>query len=252
MRVIQAAHSVDVQGPRVEAMTPTALLIHGLSSGPDGWWRVREWLEAAGWQTETVALLGHGGRPPAPDYALDAYVEDVRSATQPHDLVIGHSLGGCVATVIAATDPAWARRLVLLDPVWFIPDDQLPAIAADQVSELAATAESLRASKPHWDERDIAAKAAAVRAVDPGAVERTFAQVSHWDLRDLARGIRVPTLVLGGDPAVYTMLEPSDGFEVAEDAADMQYIVIPGAGHSPHRDAPGATRAALEEWLETP
>lgn len=229
-----------------------ALLIHGLSSGPDGWWRVRGWLEDAGWQTETVALLGHGGRPPAPSYTLDAYVQDVRDATDRYDLVIGHSLGGCVATVIASADRDWTRRLVLLDPVWYIPPHDLPAIAADQAGELELTEASLRAAKPHWDDRDIAAKLAAIAAVDPGAVTRTFAEVDRWDLRDAARGIPMPTLVLGGDPEVYTMLEPADGYEVAEDAADMRYVVVPGAGHSPHRDAPAATRAALEEWLEEP
>jgi pimeloyl-ACP methyl ester carboxylesterase len=227
----------------------TALLIHGLSSGPDGWWRVRGWLEEAGWAAETVALLGHGGRPAAPSYALDAYVDDVRAASGSHDLVIGHSLGASVSTVIAASDPAWARRLILLDPVWFIPDDALPATAAEQAAELDLTEQSLRAAKPHWDDGDIAAKVAAIAAVDPGAVRRTFAEVEHWDLRDVARRITAPTLVLGGDPAVYTMLEPADGFEVSEDAPDMRYVVVPGAAHSPHRDAPAATRAALDHWL---
>jgi pimeloyl-ACP methyl ester carboxylesterase len=230
-------------------MTGTALLIHGLSSSPEGWWRVRGWLEESGWTTETVALLGHGGRPPAPSYGLDAYVDDVRGATGGHDLVVGHSLGGSVSTVIAASDPAWARRLVLLDPVWFIPDEELAATAADQAGELEWTEQTLRVAKPRWDDRDIAAKLSAVAAVDPGAVTRTFAEVDHWDLREAARRIPNPTLVLGGDPAVYTMLEPADGFEVSQDAADMEYVVVPGAGHSPHRDAPAATRAALEAWL---
>ncbi|MEO8263004.1 MAG: alpha/beta hydrolase [Pseudolysinimonas sp.] len=231
-------------------MTPTALLIHGLSSSPDGWWRVRGWLEEAGWQTETVALLGHGGRPAAPDYSLDAYAADVRQATNSYDLVVGHSLGGSVSTVIAASDRAWARRLVLLDPVWFVPDDDLPATAADQARELELTEQTLRAAKPHWDDRDIASKLAAIAAVDPGAVKRTFAEVDHWDLRAAARRIPTPTLVLGGDPAVYTMLEPSDGYEVSEDAAEMQYRIVPGAGHSPHRDVPDATHELLVEWLD--
>lgn len=229
-----------------------ALLIHGLSSSPDGWWRVRGWFDELGWSTETVALLGHGGRPAAPSYALGAYVDDVRAATDRYDLVVGHSLGGCVSTVIAADDPTWTQRLVLLDPVWFIPPDGLAAIAADQAGELELTEQSLRAAKPHWDDRDIAAKLSAIAAVDPGAVTRTFAEVDRWDLRDAARGIRTRTLVLGGDPEVYTMLDPADGYEVAEDAVDMRYVVVPGAGHSPHRDAPAATRAALEEWLEEP
>ncbi|MGE3194323.1 MAG: alpha/beta fold hydrolase [Microbacteriaceae bacterium] len=229
-----------------------ALLLHGLSSSPDGWWRVRGWLEDSGWQTETLALLGHGGRPPAPSYALGAYVDDIRAAGGRYDLVIGHSLGACVATVIASEDPGWTTRLVLLDPVWYIPSGDLPAIAADQAAELRLTEQTLRAQKPHWDDRDVAGKLSAIAAVDPAAVTRTFAEVDRWDLRDAARRILTRTLVLGGDPAVYTMLEPADGYEVAEDAADMRYIVVPGAGHSPHRDAPAATRAALEEWLEEP
>lgn len=231
-------------------VTATALLIHGLGSSPEGWWRVRAWLEQAGWMTQTVALPGHGGRAAASSYALDAYVDDVRTATsagRPFDLVVAHSLGGSIATVLA-TDPGWARRLVLLDPVWYVPADQLAAVAADQASDLMLTEESLRAAKPHWDDHDIQTKLSAIRAVDPRALQTTFA-VDEWDIRDVARRIPTPTLVLGGDPDVYTMLEPADGYEVAADAADMEYVVVPGAGHSPHRDAPDATRAALEAWL---
>jgi pimeloyl-ACP methyl ester carboxylesterase len=231
-------------------MTGTALLIHGLGSSPDGWWRVRRWLEEAGWMTQTVALLGHAGRGAAPTYPLDAYVDDVLTATsagRPYDMVVAHSLGGSIATVLAA-DPGWTRQLVLLDPVWYVPTDQLEAVAADQASDLLLTDESLRAAKPHWDERDIQGKLAAIRTVDPRALQTTFA-VDEWDLRDVARRIPMPALVLGGDPDVYTMLEPADGYEVSADAADMEYVVVPGAGHSPHRDAPDATRAALEAWL---
>lgn len=230
----------------------TALLIHGLSSSPDGWWRVRGWLEGAGWLIETVALLGHGGRPAAPSYTLEAYVDDVRAATttpRPHDLVVAHSLGGSIATVIAADDPGWATRLALLDPVWFVPEDQLPVVSADQASDLQVTEQALRAAKPHWDDRDIAVKLSAIAAVEPDAVRRTFGEPDRWDLRHVARRIQMPTLVLGGDPAIYTMLEPSDGYEVSEDAADLEYRIVPGAAHSPHRDAPDATRGLLFEWL---
>lgn len=230
---------------------PGALLIHGLSSSPGGWWRVRDWLQQAGWDTSTVALLGHGGRGAASDYSLSSYATDVLAAAPgPHDLVVAHSLGGSIATVLAAADPGWTRRLVLLDPVWYLAPESLPATASEQVAELGWTAESLAAAKPHWDPRDRQTKLDAIAAAEPDAVARTFGDAASWDLRDLARRITVPTLVLGGDPDVYTMLEPADAWEVAEDAAQMRYVVVPGAGHSPHRDAPDATRTALEEWLE--
>lgn len=214
---------------------------------------MRGWLEGAGWQTDTVALIGHGGRAPESGYPLDAYVADVRVATsggRPYDLVVAHSLGGTVATMIAAEDPDWTRRLVLLDPVWYVPPDELPTVAADQASDLGLTAESLRAAKRHWDERDIAGKVSAIAQVDPAAVRRTFADPDRWDVRDSARRILTLTLVLGGDPAVYTMLEPTDARAVSDVAPAMEYRIVPGAGHSPHRDVPDATRALLLEWLD--
>jgi pimeloyl-ACP methyl ester carboxylesterase len=230
-------------------VTGSALLVHGLSSGPDGWWRVRAWLEEAGWSTGTVTLLGHGDRGAAADYSLDAYAADVRDSTGSSDLVVAHSLGGSIATVLAAEDAGWARRLILLDPVWYVPADELPATSAEQVAELSHTEQSLRAAKPHWDDRDIAAKLSAIASVDPDAVSRTFGEPASWALRDPARRIGVPTLVLGGDPATYTMLDPADGYEVAQDAPDMEYRILPGSGHSPHRDVPDATRAAITRWL---
>ncbi len=227
-----------------------ALLVHGLSSSPAGWWRVRGWLEEAGWTTEAASLLGHDGRGPAPSFTLEAYVDDVlRAAPGPYDLVVGHSLGGSIATVLTSRDEVWARRLVLLDPVWYIPANQLAGVAADQLSELDLTPDSLFAAKPHWHDHDLAAKLYAVSVVEPGAVGRPFA-VDHWDLRDAARHILAPTLVLGGDPAVYTMLEPADGFQVSGDALQMEYHIVAGAGHSPHRDAPDATRELLMGWLD--
>ena len=227
---------------------PRVLLIHGLSSSPAGLWRVQQWFEDAGWTTEAVALRGHGGQRPAVDYALPSYASDL-AATGPWDAVVAHSLGAAAATLVAAADPSWAARLVLLEPVWRIPADEEPAIIADQRAELALTRPQLEAEKPHWDPRDIDAKLASIAEVDPEAVTRTFTDTGRWDLTELAGSLGIPTLVVSGDPKVYTMLDPADAAAIAERAALVDYRVVPGAGHSPHYDTPDATRELVLSWM---
>lgn len=221
-------------------MTGTALLVHGLSSDSESWWRVAAALEADGWSVAAVDLRGHGYGARAESYALTEYARDLDDGW---DLVVGHSLGAA-ASVLAAGRPGFAKLLVLLDPVLEVPIADEAAIIADQVAELDYTADSIARDKPHWHERDRAAKLVGVQRVDPWAVTRTFTDTGRWDVTAQARALTVPTLILSGDPDVYTMLDP----ELAR-SLPVDYVVITGAGHSPHRDRPEETLAALRDWL---
>ena len=216
----------------------TALLVHGLSSDSESWWRVAAALEADGWDVAAVDLRGHGYGARAENYALTDYARDLDDGW---DLVVGHSLGGAAA-VLAAQRPHFTKLLVLLDPVLDVPVAEEAAIIADQVAELGFTAESLARDKPHWHERDRAAKLVGVQRVDPAAVTGTFTDTGRWDVTAQARALTMPTLILSGDPAVYTMLDPALGRELGA-------VVVEGAGHSPHRDRPEETLTALREWL---
>jgi pimeloyl-ACP methyl ester carboxylesterase len=220
------------------AASARALLVHGLSSDSDSWWRVADALVADGWHVTAVDLRGHGSAPRAESYSLDDYAGDLPRGW---DLVVGHSLGAA-ASVLAAQAPGFTRLLVLLDPVLDVPVADATAIIADQVAELDYTAESIARDKPHWHERDRAAKLSGVRRVDPAAVTRTFSDTGRWDVTAQARALTVPTLILSGDPEVYTMLDPVLGRELGA-------VIVEGAGHSPHRDRPEQTLAALREWL---
>jgi pimeloyl-ACP methyl ester carboxylesterase len=164
--------------------------------------------------------------------------------------VVAHSLGATAATLVAAADPDWSSRLVLFEPVLRIPAEDEPAIIADQRAELDLTRPELEAAKPHWDPRDIDAKLDAIARVDPEAVTRTFTDTGRWDITDAARSLGVPTLVLAGDPRMYTMLDPADAVVIAERAKLADYRVVPRAGHSPHLDAPDVTRELVLSWLE--
>ncbi|CAN5130724.1 alpha/beta hydrolase [soil metagenome] len=224
------------------AASGRALLVHGLSSESDSWWRIAEALAEEGWHVTAVDLRGHGAAPRADSYRLEDYAADLPDGW---DLVIGHSLGGAGA-VLAAQRQGFAGRLVLIDPVLHVPEADEAEIIADQVAELDLTPDSIARAKPHWHERDRAAKLSGVRRVDPDAVTRTFTDTGRWDVTEQARALEVPALILSGDPAVYTMLDPGLGRSLPAD-----YVVIEGAGHSPHRDRPEQTLAALRAWLTT-
>lgn len=224
---------------------PRALLVHGLSSESGSWWRVADALADDGWHVTAVDLRGHGTAPRADSYRLADYAGDL--PVEGWDLVVGHSLGGA-ATVVAAQQAGFAERLVLIDPVLEVPAAIWEETIADQVSELELTAESIAALKPHWDARDQNAKLEGVRAVHPEAVSRTFTDDGRWDVVAPASALTVPTLVLSGDPAVFTMLDPTTAATVAENPL-VDYVVVAGTGHSPHRDRPEDTLAALRDWL---
>ena len=170
-----------------------------------------------------------------------------------HDLVVGHSMGGATATLAAARRPAWAGRLVLVDPAWRFPTAE--EAAAEKREELAAldrVAGEIRAAYSAWDERDGAAKIQEVARVWRPAAEGIIDANLDADLRDAARSLAVPTLVICGDPAVGGAVAHADGDAVASANPNVRLARIAGAGHNPHRDDPEAVRRALLGWLAVP
>ena len=142
--------------------------------------------------------------------------------------MVGHSLGGLIAVHVAAHDPGFTRRLILLDPVLEL--DDFDAVTAANVREAVnpPTAARIAAENPHWHPEHARLKALAAGQADPHAVERTMYDNAPWAHAPLAGRLSVPTLIFAGRCAPRTgALNPR--VEVRE---------VPGAGHSLHRDRP--------------
>ncbi|MGI8825149.1 MAG: alpha/beta fold hydrolase [Chloroflexota bacterium] len=100
--------------------SPALLMLHGISDS----WRVFTEVAPTLARDRTVYALdfrGHGeSDKPDRNYGLTDYASDVSSllAQLPHEQidVLGHSLGGAVAVILAAEGPPKLRRLVLEDP----------------------------------------------------------------------------------------------------------------------------------------
>ena len=223
-----------------------ALLSHGLTSSGATWWRVAEALAADGWHVAAVDLRGNGDAPTADRYGFADYAGDLPG--EHWDLVVGHSLGGAVAAVAGAR-PGFAERVVLLDPALELPTDELGGLLEGELRELALDDAGFRDLRPAWHPLDIEHKATATAKATAHMVERTVADNTPWNVLREARALPVPTLIVGGDHAVYSMLPTATALALVSANPLIDYRVVAGSGHSPHRDRPEATLALLREWL---
>ncbi|MCK2037482.1 alpha/beta hydrolase [Microbacterium sp. SSW1-49] len=244
--------------PRIAWGSPSAprraLLVHGLGSSAALMWRLGDALAEAGWHTTAVDLRGHGDAPRALDYSVAAYGADL-VATRPADggswdAVIGHSLGGAASTVAAASDAAWTRRLVLIDPAIHVDDRDAAIVRRSQERAFAdPRLDVVQEEHPHWHPQDQELKVDAVLRASAWAVEQTSAQNRPWDVRAEAAALSIPTHVLGADPAVYSIFTGDLADEVLAANPLITMSIVAGAGHSLHRDKPEESVRQLLEAL---
>ncbi|MBP5801338.1 alpha/beta hydrolase [Microbacterium maritypicum] len=244
--------------PRISWGSPSAsrraLLVHGLGSSGALMWRFGDALADAGWQATAVDLRGHGDAPRSLDYSVAAYGADLAVTLSEGggawDAVIGHSLGGAASTVAAASAAEWTRRLVLIDPAIHVDGRDAAIVRRSQERAFADTRlEVVQQEHPHWHPQDQELKVDAVLRASAWAVEQTSVQNQPWDVRAEAARLRVPTHVIGADPAVYSIFTGALADEVLAANPLISLSIVEGAGHSLHRDRPEESVRQLLEAL---
>ena len=246
---------------------PCVLLLHGLAG------HAGEWAETAGWLTERCRVValdarGHGGstrRPP--DVSPDAHVADAVFAVEHLGLgpavLVGQSLGGRTALILAAERPDLARGLVVADAGPH-GGDEAETVEAD----LAALEASLRRWPVPFASRDAAvtyfggpsvaatAWADGLEHRDGGwwprfdvdvmvQTLREAASRSHWE--DWER-IACPTLVVRAGNGV---IAPGDAQAMTARGQHAQLVELAGAKHDLHLDRPAQWRKALSEFVSS-
>ena len=95
----------------------------------------------------------------------------------------------------------------------------------------------------------------AVKAASRYALERSVLDNDDWDCTPYVAHVTAPTLVIAADPAHGSMFTGEHAASVLAANPLFEQVVVPGAGHSVHRDNPEATLQHLLDWLraaETP
>jgi len=224
----------------------SALLVHGVAASGAGWSRLAVELAAAGYAVHAPDLRGHGAAPAAGSYRFEDFAADLARLGPAWDVVVGHSLGGPIAAALVRAGLR-VGRLVLLDPVFEIADDELEAVIADQMTEADAFADpvSLARANPRWHPEDAFHKASAARQVGAHTVERVFRDNAPWHHAELAVGLGVPVTVLGGDPTVFAMFTPELAQRLRALDPSIAYDAVAGAGHGVQRERLDAVVAAV-------
>ncbi len=229
-----------------------ALLIHGLSSDAGSWWRVASDLADDGWMVAAPDLRSHGRSPTAVDHRVVTMAADVAQLGEGWDLIVGHSLGGSIAAVLAGDHHVPA--MVLIDPVLALPASQRePLRDSVKASLVHPDAATIRAANPTWSERDVHRKVLALAAFTPDVVDAILDDNDPWDVRWAIPRWSGKVHLLAADPDEGALLSPSDIAEVTRAAGDrVTASVVHGAGHSLHRERPEVVKEAIGTLTRSP
>lgn len=231
------------------------MLVHGVQSSKNTWWRIAADLTELGWDVRSVDLLGHGDNRTGQRFiSMDDLAADFLAQLDSRgtELVIGHSLGAIVAATAIGRRAGSVRGLILEDPPSLPSFDELRYLALD--IELAANrarrspdlARSvLQGEQPSWSPTDVANSIASRAMLDGAAVTASFSRM-RWDLPALVIGCPVPVYLLAASPELSVLHEPERSRVLAALPEPRSRVIK--SGHNIHRDRPGMFLVAVLEF----
>ena len=251
----------------VKGEGPPLVLVHGVATSRSIWRHVVPGL-AERHLVATLDMPGFGESPPLGrgfvlEDEADALADALATLPAPVDL-LGNSLGGAVAIVLAERRPDLVRRLILAAPAGLAPHRApIPAIAGRVSATVVAARRRVAprlvgnaaarrvllyglltdpaAASPEEARATIAASRGAQR------VAAAIAVVAAADLRPRLADLAVPVAFLWGDRDHLFPVSALEELRALVPGAPAE--IIPGAGHVPQLDRPGEFVAAVERLL---
>ena len=239
---------------------PPILIAHGLFGSGRNWGVIAKWLAASGRRVVAVDMRNHGTsfHADSQGYAdMAGDLAEVIAAQGGQADVLGHSMGGKAAMVLALQAPQAVRRLIVAD---------IAPVAYDH-SHLGLI-DAMRALDPAGiDSRDEADRQLAAQGVGEAPVRSFLLQsldikagVWRLNLDVLAREMGTltgfpaiggqfdgPTLFLAGALSHYVQPDHRPRIKALFPAA--RQAKIPGAGHWLHAERPREFHAAAQAFL---
>jgi pimeloyl-ACP methyl ester carboxylesterase len=260
----------DLAGLRVRYVRgghgPALVLLHGLGASIYTWADVIPAL-AEDHDVVAVDLPGFGGSDIPADLSVSVYPTTVLALMDRLGIsratLVGNSLGGAVAVVLAARHPERVRRLVLIDSAGFNLEPSrrpmllrllgfAPVTAAIDALPIRRRLVTAALRQVFYDRSRVTPEkieeylAPLARPGTAEAMRALLTEPARFGLPALIREVRVPTLIIWGRNDRWIPVADADRFASAIPAA--RKVVLEESGHVPQEERPAEVVHLLEEF----
>jgi len=261
-----AVHQVEVDGLRIafrmEGQGPPVVFLHGFFGDH------RVWLHQLELADEYTVVAwdapGCGGSSvPPPTFAMPEYADTLLRFIQalglerPH--LVGNSFGGTLALALGVRDPTLPRSLVSADSYAGWSGSFPPEIVTQRLSQSLPDLElPVEQVVAKWMPGFVTTSAPAsvvaelgaiISDFDPNGMRVMIRALAEADLRDALPRITVPTLLIWGEEDTRSPLTVAQDLQALIPGSRL--VVIVGAGHLSHMEAPERFNAEVRSFLRS-
>ena len=242
---------------------PPLVILPGLFGSKRNWTSIAREL-AADYRVLTVDLRNHGESPWDPLHDYPSMAGDVAAFLASHAVssatVLGHSMGGKVAMMLALTQPAAVDRLIVVD---IAPAPSTASTRQVLQSMLDVPLQTLETRSQVKDAMAAAVPSRGVRdflalnltsgpeglrwGINLEALDHNFASILGFPQLPAGAVFDKPTLFLGGGRSPY--IRPEHHAEIRRLFPQAAIEIIPEAGHWVHAEAPQAFVEIVSRFL---
>jgi len=238
------------------------LFIHGLGSAADRWMKIPEALSDFHSMAIDLPGFGESDKPVNINYTINefrkfiiSFLKEV-SFNDEKTTIIGHSLGGYIASEIAIQHQNNVNQLVLIDPSGTL-NEPTPILNEYLDAAMSPTIDNVRKAfeKMVADPKRVPSQLVEgfIRRINmpnaKDAFKSTLANsaTTQIGLERLRQINKIPTLILWGADDRVIPLEHSKVFK--DTILDSQLEIIEDAGHAPFAEKPEQVSKILKEFL---
>lgn len=258
-RGICETNGINIHYTRTGGSKPSVILLHGLMTSGACWTALAQAIEQE-YDVIMPDARGHGkSSAPNNGYRYEDHANDVVDLIKflklPAPILIGHSMGGMTATVVASQNSKLLRCLILADPAFLSPKVQREvhdSDVADQHRQILNTPldELVAAARIRQPERSLdTIKLLAEARLQTSMNAFDVLTPPNPDYMQLVSAIDVPSLIVIGD--TNSVVSPAIATELQRLNPKFRTEQIQAAGHGLHYDQPERFAVVVKSFLRS-